>query len=298
MHLTIDELFNSAIMSRTPAIIVEGKYDIKIYEDIAKSVHKEVEVYPIEIINGYTEGCDQVIKAVQELYQLTSNTPIENHIVGVIDRDVREFRNQLPTEQAFLILDLYSIESHFVTKEILENAILAYTWIGRPALGRRFLQVHYDQIEVKMMDIYYFSLESLKLSLTPGYDADFQYSHSLNRRKIEPTLTNVMAKIPQLDQFASSVNLTKSFGSLAKITPGKWLLQCFSEEIFSLLSNFSDHCGTHDAEQCQYCKRSAIDKCTYKLRDGINNKTIYSLAFQNIGLSTLDYIRNRFATLR
>lgn len=296
MNFTIDEIFNEAIMSNTPVIVVEGINDVKIYSEIASSIMRKVEVYAIETIQGYSEGCKHVIDAIKEIYGLNPNAAVEDHILGVIDRDVREFRGELPVEKAFLILESYSIESHFVTKEVFEQTISNYTNVGKPALGRRFIEIKYGEVEGKLLDLYYFSLESLKYALNEGYRADYQYSFAHNRRKQQPVLLSIQEKIPDLDQFAASLNISRDMRWLRKIASGKWLLRTFAEEIHEFLSGFSAYCGAIDTEQCQFCKRNVVGKCTYKLKDGVTNKTIYSLASENVRIPSLDYIRQRIST--
>ena len=63
----IDEILNEAIMTGVPSIIVEGIDDVPIYSKISKGLPFNVEVYAVENISGYTEGCEQVISAIKNI---------------------------------------------------------------------------------------------------------------------------------------------------------------------------------------------------------------------------------------
>jgi len=298
MKLSIDEIFAEAIMSSTPIVIVEGIDDIKTYTAIAKDAKPNAEIYAVETIDGYSAGCGNVIDAIRELYSLQSNVhAIENYVVGIIDRDMREFRSELPTEKAILVLDFYSIETHFVEKEVFINIVDQFTLISPGMLGSAFLDDLYAKVENRLLDLYYFSLEAMKGALHSSYNADYQYSFANNRRKNEPTLSNVTNKISDLDQFAAQHNLTRDISSIKKIAKGKWLLLSFCEEVHLLLQNFSLYCGYLDSKKCQFCNAVINNKCIYKLKDGVSNKTIYSLAVNNTHLNTLQYIKNHIGNM-
>jgi len=284
-------------MSSTPAVIVEGINDIKIYNSIAKSINRCVEVYAVEAIKGYSAGCGHVINAVKALYASAESVLVEDFVIGIIDRDTREFRGELPVEKAFLVLNYYSVESHFVDPEIVRKSISTYTLAGDDAVSEEMIDALFSKIEQKLYDLYYFSLESLRFALDGNYNSDYRYSFANNRRKQDPAMSNVRAKIHELDSFAASLNIRCSLSDLKKISTGKWLLGAFSEEIYILLTNFKIYCGKFGAKKCQYCKREILDTCTYKIKEGISNKTIYSLAFEHTGLTSLDYVRDRFSSV-
>lgn len=298
MKLSIDEVLNEAIMSSTPAIIVEGIDDLKTYIALAKDALDDFEVYAVETIDGYSGGCDQIVSAIRDLYQLNDAIhPVENFVLGVIDRDVREFRNELPSEAAIFPLRHYSIESHFVCKEVFEAALFQYTRVHPDKLGPEFAQNLFADIEQQLLDLYYFSLEALKGAVEPGYNADFKYSYNAGRRKQEPTRSDVLAKAAQLDQVAAQFQLQPNLESLKKVAHGKWLLTAFCEVVHSVLSSLSVHCGKYGSEQCDFCRVSILGKCTYRIKEGVSNKTLYSVASENTQLASLDYIRHRMSNI-
>lgn len=296
MKMSIDEVFNEAIMSSTPVILVEGIDDIKTYISIAKDALETFEVYPIETIAGYSAGCGHVIDAVKALYALNdANHPVENFVLGIIDRDTREYRSEMPAEAAILTLKYYSIESHFVCEEVLTAVLKQYARVHSDKLGVNFARQLFSIIEPRILEIYYFCLEALQCATVPGYSSEFKYSYAINRRKQEPTNTIVQSKRQQLDQFAQNLGLVCSLECLKKISAGKWLLSTFCESMFSVLENLSSYCGEFGSEECEYCKLTILEKCTYRMKEGINHKTLYSSATENCAISSLDYVRTRMA---
>lgn len=123
----LDDIINEAIINNRPVVIVEGIDDVKIYDNVAKNCSKNVLTTPIELIEGYAEGCNGVIRAnTQILINDQENEIPIDLVLLVIDKDVRDFRNELPANNKFsLVLKNYSFESHFVTpnnfKYVLEK---------------------------------------------------------------------------------------------------------------------------------------------------------------------------------
>jgi hypothetical protein len=296
MKLKIDEVFNEAIMSSTPVVIVEGVNDLKTYTAIARGAVGSVEVYPVELIDGFSPGCKDVIDAIQALYALNDSThPVENFVLGVIDRDTREFRGELPTEQAIFALEYYSLESHFVSSEVLSTFLKQFTRTHESKFGSGFSRQLFEEIAGQLLDLYYFSLEALKCAMHPNYSADFQYSFPIARRKQQPTRTSVFAKRTDLDSFASGLGLEENLNTLMKVANGKWLLTTFCELAHSALSELPKYCGEFGSERCSYCRVEEFNKCTYRVKDGIGHKTLYSLASECWEISALDYVRRRVA---
>jgi hypothetical protein len=141
--------------------------------------------------------------------------------------------------------------------------------------------------------MYYFSLEALNCATTPGYAADFKYSYNVGRMNEPQAIAAVNAKIALLDQVAVKFGLSSSFSSMRKLVKGKWLLSKFCDELHQELLNFSSACGKHNNNVCQYCTVGMNAKCTFRLKQGISNKTIYSLVREITAQPNFDYIRER-----
>ena len=179
----VDEILNMAIMSKTPYFIVEGVDDICIYEEIAKSVSMNCEVYSVEMISGLSGGNDGVVKAMTSLNELimAEGKKVENYVLGIVDRDIRSYRNEMPTLPSIFTLNFYSIESHFASKSVIRPSIDRLTRISnRDEIDIESL---FAKIEQELRDTYYFSLEALKKAIDPAYPALITYSCSIGRRK-------------------------------------------------------------------------------------------------------------------
>lgn len=74
MKYEISEILNTALMTRTISIIVEGVDDIQVYDSIAKSVDKTAEIFPIETIEGYFEDVITLLR--QWMIYLNSQHPM------------------------------------------------------------------------------------------------------------------------------------------------------------------------------------------------------------------------------
>ncbi|MGQ6466019.1 hypothetical protein ACUNEK_06565 [Serratia sp. IR-2025] len=119
MKYEISEILNTAIMTKSISVIVEGVDDIQVYYGIAKSANKIVEIFPIETIDGYAPGCNHIVTAMDDILELPkANVNIDNYIIGIIDKDVKDFRGEMPTNPLILTLKHYSMESHFVDKKV------------------------------------------------------------------------------------------------------------------------------------------------------------------------------------
>jgi Protein of unknown function (DUF4435) len=300
MAFEIDEVLNAAIMSGIPVLIVEGVDDVQTYDLIAQHPHTrvDVDVVAVETIVGYSGGSGQVIKAIQDLAALEQGTqPFDHYILGIVDRDVREFRNTLPSEPGILVLDGYSLETHFVTQEVLRKAILSYTKITASLIGEHTLGQLMANIENALLDLYYFALEALKCALNEGYDPVFSYSFHCNRRNDPALRASIESKRPELDQFASELGIVRDMHQLKKIAKGKWLLELFCSEIQGVLKALQNYCGVGDFGRCQQCRSGNSGTCMYKPKVNLDFKTIYELAKNDGTLPTLQYIRDRIYSL-
>jgi len=195
-----EDYLHEAIMG-TPLIIVEGETDI-IYEKIADSVNQNYyDISPIKNLIG-KEGNLALEKFIIELeaYALDKNLEYTPYILGIIDRDYREYENRLPQSKILYILEFYSIESYFVNKEVIRNMLL---------LGIKSERLVNDKLVDKL---YQEITDELEESL---------YLKSL--KKLEKHLNSTK----NLSQLEIEFNFNKSFEILLKITKGKNLLRDF-----------------------------------------------------------------------
>lgn len=295
----VDEVLNESIMTGVPSLIVEGIDDIGIYIDLVKRVPFDVEVYAVEHIEGYGQGCGEVIKAITALENLPQTQyELPSYVLGVIDKDVREYRGELPNSPAILVLKYYSIESHFISKAIIANTLKLCTKSSQNMINEELCDLIMSEIEVKLLDLYYHSLEALKNATQAGYAADFAYSFTPGRIKDAQAKALIQAKKTELDQFAESLNITKNIDSIKCIARGKWLIDVFSDELVTHIENLQNLCRTHTINSCLSCITTAYDKCLYRMKDGFNKNTIKSLAASHVTGMEFDYIVNRISEFR
>ncbi|ASF15531.1 DUF4435 domain-containing protein [Shewanella sp. LC6] len=295
----IDEIFNEAVMTGVPAIIVEGMDDILIYNQLSARVPFEVEIYAVENIEGYSEGCEQVITAIRELNNIkNSKYKLDEHILGIIDKDVRDYRNELPALEPILVLEYYSIESYFVSKDVLHNILCLCTKAGKSLINEDLCVKIFKDVEKNLLSLYYFSLEALRASLDSEYKSIFFYSYPTGRLNDVKIQHAILSKIDELDRFAAHLDLSPNLMTLKSISKGKWLVESFSVEILKSINSLNGMCSGGEIITCQFCSTGAFHKCLYKIRDGINNKSIKNLAFSFIGGADFDHIVDRIYKIK
>jgi hypothetical protein len=295
----IDEILNEAIITGVPALIVEGIDDISIYDNLASKVPFEYEIYAIENIEGFGEGCDQVILAVKELNTLESSIhALADHMLGIIDKDVRDFRQEIPQIEPILVLNHYSIESHFVSKAIVKQILTICSKANRELITEELCDLIMDEIEIKLLDLYYFSLEALKNSLEPEYSSIFSYSNTYGRMKDQVIRQSLNSKKSDLDVFALQNNLSPCLDTLKSISKGKWLIDIFANELLDTINNLPEKCRQSLISNCKSCITGTFHKCLYRINDGFTNKSIKSLALSNTNSDEFDYIVERISKMK
>lgn len=300
MKYEITEILNTAIMTRTISIIVEGVDDIQIYDGIAKSVNKTAEVFPIETIEGYYPGCNHVINAMDDVLAIAqSHSNFSNYMVGIIDKDIKDYRGELPVNPLILTLKYYSMESHFVHKDVLASIFELITKTPRSLLTDELIEHLYELISLNNEDFFLICLESLKNALHEDYDSDFAYSYSEGRIFSEQDVSKVRLKRDELLLFADSLAISRSIDDLKKISKGKWLLHFFCVNTLSAAQQYKDLCGTPPIQQCVMCTGNGHSPhhCLYKLKDSITTKNLKNLLMSNVWLQDFDYIRSKFSSM-
>ena len=216
-----DELLNSAIMEKIPYIVVEGVEDIHIYEEIAKSAGLVCEVYSVEMIEGLAGGNDGVIEAMNLIQSLpmSEDKSADQYVMGVIDSDARYFRNEMPALNSIFRLNLYSIESHFVSISSIKPAINRVTRISsKESIDADAI---YSAVEKNIFDVFYFSLDALKNAINPDYKSVVGFSSNPGRRKDLNTISQLNDRKIDLDEFASFFSFKPNVESYRKFVKGK-----------------------------------------------------------------------------
>lgn len=295
----VDELLNEAIMTGVPSVIVEGIDDIALYSKIFERVCFDVEIYPVETIEGYGEGCEQVLNAIKDLNEIESTRHLlSSNMLGVIDKDVRDFRDEIPEIEPVLVLNHYSIESHFVSKNIIGSCLRQLSKINTELVTEQLCSQIIEDIEEKLVDLYYFSLESLKGATDPNYQSDFSYSQPWGRMKDDVKKSQIFQKREGLDSYATGLNLEPSLDVLKSISKGKWLIEAFSDELLKSLRGLHKLCEEERLQSCAACITSAHEKCLYRLREGVTRNSVKHVAFSDVSSDEFSYIVERVSSMK
>ncbi|MDO6405701.1 DUF4435 domain-containing protein [Pantoea phytobeneficialis] len=300
MKYEIGEVLNTAIMTNTISVIVEGTDDIQLYDSLAKSAGKLAEVFPIETIDGFSPGCQNVVLAMDEIIRIPQTRwQHKKYIVGIIDKDVKDFRGEVPTNPLILMLCYYSMESHFVSKEIIPKLLQLCTKISNSMITDDLIEHYFQLISLNDEDFFLLSLESLKSALYPSYDSKFSYGYSEGRILSASDISNVREKKDDLLEFANEQGLSNCLPDLKRFSKGKWLLHYFCYKALKEIDNLKVNCGAHPISPCIMCSTNGKleGHCLYKTKDAINTKNLKHLIMSNIWISEFDYIRDNFKSM-
>ncbi|MCX8755555.1 DUF4435 domain-containing protein [Vibrio parahaemolyticus] len=291
--LEIDELLNEAIMTETPILLVEGVDDIPVYESIFNLVGKNAEVYAAEVIKEGSDGCRGVIGCIESLREEIPDFDIKPFLLGIMDRDARYYRGEIPQDEALLVLEAYSIESHFVTKEATRHVIKSMTRVTERLLTEEQKNNIHNKLKDSLQDLFYTSLEALKNACIEDYEAKFGYSANLHQIKNQNLNTFRVEEREALDQFAAEKGITNSWEDLLKICKGKWLMHEFCSLLREEVNSLTTKCRHSEVSQCQFCMIEAFDKCLYKVISNLNTNMIQNTITKRVENGEVDYIFNR-----
>lgn len=300
---TIQEILNTAIIRETPCIIVEGEDDVKFYSELSEHINKKTNVLAVENIFGYSEGCFSVIKAIEDLNNINNISQYYQYMLGIVDRDSRYYRNEIPEdlEDLLLILNFYSYESHFISQETIKKAILHITH-ATPSLLDDYSCV--NLIDSKLMGeidhLYYCSLEALRYACDPTYESVLGYSTAPGA-VINNTLLieKVLAKKHELDEYAHQLGIQKDeINSIKCIAKGKWLVQWFAQNLLNEIKSLTVLCKDNHIQKCQFCDNGKTDKCLYKLSTNYQISHLIDIILRMYDEPSLMYIKNRISMLK
>jgi len=215
LKMEADELLAEAKMSDTIILIVEGNDDISIYEDIilTLTIEKDIEVYAsenLEKISCKKSGCSGVKESLKKIKECSNGIEYDKHILGIIDRDATVYRGDDNDINGLLVLKYYSIESHFVTKEVIPLIISYFTKISHKSIDPNLKEKLFDEIYNKLKILYYISLEALKKSCQNEYNALYQYGEvsTISIKKNQHKMNQLTEKKEELDSFAQTFNIS------------------------------------------------------------------------------------------
>jgi len=301
MKHDIEEIVIEALMCGEPSVIVEGLDDIKFYDNVINKIGYHANVQAIETIEGYGEGCGAVIQAIKDIQQLLERDKrLELYILGIIDRDARYYRSEVPNLKSLFVLKYYSYESHLVTKSTIRKQIALMTKVNNDMITEDTIEKLFSDFQEGLHQLYYFSLEALKTSCDANYVGCVTYSMKAGNvcgyNAIDYLWQQIGAKVTELDRFANDFGIGKT--DFKYIIKGKWLLFAWCDFIIRKSKQFHSCCGDTIPE-CQMCKSGKNDKCLWKIEGNfqVNQIKNYLCSYDVIDLNELDYLCQRLRLL-
>ncbi|MBP3335242.1 MAG: DUF4435 domain-containing protein [Ruminiclostridium sp.] len=301
MQYDLDETVLAAVMSGEPTVLVEGIDDIKFYGNVAHKIGRNINVQAIETVEGYSEGCDEIIRAIGDIqHSIQSDARLKKYILGIIDRDARYYRGELPNLECLFVLKYYSYESHLITTNTIKKQIEMLTKVTSSMIKDNVISYINEKFNEKLEKAYYISLEALKNACDTSYQACVAYSKKagniFSKSALEYIWGQVSYKKEELDEFANNYGVSRT--DIKYLMKGKWWLYLWCEFIVNESKNLHFHCG-NDFEICQMCKADKKEKCLWKVEGNFQIGQIKSFlcSIDAIDLNELDYLRQRLMLL-
>lgn len=290
--------FVEAKMEKKPVIFVEGKDDVPFYTRLCKKLQKEITIIPIDITSDATgHSCQDIIDGIDSICNCTENKrEIEKNVLGIIDRDTREYRKTLPKNDYIIVLQYYSYENYLINRENIRELLEQYTNCADVE----------DEIITQIMEIdpcikkklYYFSLEALKNACIPSYNADFRYKDEIERIESDKQLIlKLCSKYQELDSFADTYGIVFDDETMKKIVKGHWYLTIYSRSICKKIKSLHEDCRNKKITQCIYCSVGDTNQCQYKTVKNINFNDISNSLIKNYNYEEMDEVKQRILQL-
>ncbi|MEZ9409342.1 hypothetical protein BCU53_024390 (plasmid) [Vibrio lentus] len=296
----IEDIVSGSIMTKTPVIIVEGIDDMPVYKDIAVSIDIEAQVLASELIKDGKSGCEGVKELMADIDALPeSRYDYKDYIVGIIDKDVTDYRGEIPDYKCLFPLRYYSMESHFVCETTVLDLLKSSTKTTNNLLDERVKGVVTSSIMNSLNRLYLVSLEALQGALDSEYDSLFSYSCTSGRAYCDENLFNQISdKKAELESFAQSKGIEFDLESMRKFIKGKWLLDIYFREFDKALKTLPQFCESGEIIQCEFCMVGVADKCSYTIKNTITPDALRTLAMTSTDNRNFDYIKDKFRQLK
>lgn len=270
-------------MNNIKIILVEGSYDIKKYESILSNSENikdgsfcdSVKVIPIDTIAKNTNnteemfyvGCEGIISALLDLdnniLQHKADINAEKHILGIIDKDIRNHReniNPIPTNNKLFLLPYYSIESFYINEEsvriILKKSINSISLIDNEIVSDLFNNSLNDTIDFLFYPVLDAYLKATDPNHSPLAGYEFEYGYVKEKLKKD--------EYTPIKELSKQI-IKKDISTFLDICKGKWFLECWLEKLIDRIKNLSNLCRNKKIKQCQYCTIKSENKCQYKV---------------------------------
>lgn len=290
-----DEIVNIAIMEEKLAIIVEGKDDFPIYDDLFRCKGLDLEIYVAEELSFETEkdeteedeliasgGCYHVMRSITTIEDKSniSKENLKRYVLGIIDLDVRQYRCDLPKNELIFILDRYSIENYFVNIDSCKFLIKKYTNVPKSYLTDSWIDRYFENIKNTLIDdIFFIVVEAIRNAVLPkdSYENKgiIKFEPDSAERYInDPSIIQYLKdNKDNLERFCIEKSIQKSWESMLVICKGKWLLHWFLKIIKQDVdgNSFPNLCVAYKASYTGKKKSSFKSNGKLNLNEAINS---------------------------
>lgn len=243
----VKEWVNTTKLTKQKVIIVEGINDIRVYEKFAES--PSVHIDWIGSISGFAGGCDAIIRLAKELSTCNIES-IDSKFLLIIDKDVRDFKGNLPEFSFVFTLKYYSIESYFVSFEHASYFLNFNTRVPRRDL-EEISHAFFEEYTKNLRHLYRISLAALSNSLAdvkdeklPSYGEDGAF---LNKKYESLAL--------DIQSYEAKLNISESFENLKVICKGKWLISHFVNSLIDFCRSLPQKCQSRSITTCSGCEK-------------------------------------------
>ncbi|EGR3003020.1 hypothetical protein DMW06_22240 [Vibrio parahaemolyticus] len=295
----INDIVSQSIMTKVPTIIVEGIDDIQVYEKISKSAKVKTHVVASELIYPFKPGCTGVIELMESIDQLPSSKyTVSDFVVGIIDKDLRDYRNETNDLSCLFPLKYYSMESHYICCSKILSIVSSMTKVSSRLLNDKLCEHIKSEINSSLERLYLGSLEALASSILSDYQGEISYSGSVGRVYCDNEMySRIESKKEFLLQLANEHDICFDLDSMRKFVKGKWLIDSYIKALESSIKNLNTHCGEDLLDVCDFCLSEAEDKCAYAAKETLSIHSIKALIMNDVDSDNFDYLRDKFRTL-
>ncbi|PKH88648.1 hypothetical protein CXF79_04540 [Colwellia sp. Bg11-28] len=293
MKVEFHNAVKTAVMTKRPLVVVEGKDDLSVYIDLINSNDNKFNVKPIEYFKECTSGCAEIENKVTFINEKYSNSHlVYKYFKGVVDSDAKAFRNEKNERPGILYLNSYSFENSFVTEKSIIETIKTLTSVSREQLNLDLTTKVIDLINTRVTEFYYITLEALRNAVEEDYDSLLGFSDGYERFIYDDSQKELLeAKYSDLDTFAQRHNITNgSILQMKDFCKGKWHLHFFLKSLLHFLKELHQACG-QSITQCPLCEIGDTENCLYKKNTDMNVAQLISVIKNNIENSDLNYVK-------
>ena len=258
-----------AIMS-DPVVIVEGKDDYQIYQNLSQLLKKQIDVYQVNQFENYAEGCKGVIDCIEILQpKFDEREDIIKKILGIIDRDSRPYRNEIPSHlKGLFITRYYSIETYFANNSTLSRVINKITYTTNKDIREDVLQLINNEFDNFTEELYWISLEALKNACIKSYTGIVGYDFTEAKVTSVDSKTHILSQIipkkEELTVFANEKNVSKE--DIKLIAKGKWYLYGYAYVSNKIFSTLKEKCRNSSIHQCSSCAVGNFNDCLFNTK--------------------------------